>query len=98
MDFPSEFQRLAFKLQMALEDNPPSDVTDQVFDGFNDKSRKRLLDFLVMLLDGPYTDAQIDEVWAKTQTDIEFRRAGGTRHFLGLVRKGLEEGYRPGRK
>ncbi len=93
MDFPPEFQRLAFNTLFVIGRTIESE--DQFFElileGLEAQRQIVLRSFLETVLDGEYSNEEIDELWANTGTDAAFFTPGATRQFLNAVRKRLTQ-------
>lgn len=62
---------------------------------FEPESRRRLESYLTEILDGRYSDKEINALWDKTGTDIMFFRPEAARAFLLKVRDWFAQGDPP---
>lgn len=68
----------------------PQDWINGAMRHMDNASRLVLKDYLVLLLSGDYSDAQLEEIYYSTNTEIRFLAVLDLRRFLGLVRDTID--------
>ena len=84
MDIKAEFHALSHRLYAAFEDDPgsPDEVPRLTLGHLGPDERERLTAVLEHVLDGRYSDAELEDLWNASDTDVGFFAVGEMRRLL----------------
>jgi hypothetical protein len=87
MKIPREFERFAQRFFQGSEHGmaTPEQWVDSALKGLDVAQRRVVQEFVSELLDGNYSDSDLQEAWNATSADY-YISPGGTRTFFAIIR------------